>query len=82
MGSAAALTVQNNETRVEITATGPMVRTIDGMAEIINGGMAVASLAPRSAQAYYTGLLARLMGGKLHISLKPEQLSLYGTFAA
>jgi histidine phosphotransferase ChpT len=77
----AALARQNGETRIEITATGPMVRPIDGMAEIINADMAIATLAPRAAQAYYTGLLARLMGGKLHISLKPEQLSLHGSFA-
>jgi histidine phosphotransferase ChpT len=77
----ASLSQLNGETRIEITATGPMVRPIDGMEQIINGDMAIASLAPRAAQAYYTGLIARLMGGNLRISLKPEQMSLHGTFA-
>lgn len=77
----AALSQQNGATRIEVTATGPMVRPIDGMGEILNGDMAIDTLAPRAAQAYYTGLIARLMGGKLDITLKPDQLFLHGSFA-
>ncbi len=77
---AAALSQEGGVTIIKITANGPMVRPIDGMAEILNGDRAVASLAPRAAQAFYTGLIARLMGGKLQASVNPEQLLLQGLF--
>ncbi len=76
----AALRQEGGATNIEINASGPMVRPIDGMAEILNGNMPVASLAPRAAQAFYTGLIARLMGGNLQISVQPEQLLLQGAF--
>ena len=76
----AALRQEGGATNIEINASGPMVRPIDGMAEILNGNMPVASLAPRAAQAFYTGLIARLMGGNLQISVQPEQLLLQGDF--
>jgi len=77
---AAALRQEDGATNIEINASGPMVRPIDGMTEILNGNMPVASLAPRAAQAFYTGLIARLMGGNLQISVQPEQLLLQGAF--
>lgn len=77
---AAALRQEGGATNIEINASGPMVRPIDGMAEILNGNMPVASLAPRAAQAFYTGLIARLMGGNLQMSVQPEQLLLQGAF--
>ncbi len=76
----AALRQEGGTTNIAINASGPMVRPIDGMAEILNGNMAVASLAPRAAQAFYTGLIARLMGGNLQMSVQPEQLLLQGAF--
>ncbi len=76
----AALGLESGATNIEINASGPMVRPIDGMAEILNGDMPVASLAPRAAQAFYTGLIARLMGGKLQITVNPGQLLLQGAF--
>ncbi len=78
----ASLKQEGGITNIEINATGPMVRPIDGMAEILNGDVPVASLAPRAAQAFYTGLIARLMGGNLQMTVKPEQLFLQGAFSA
>lgn len=67
-------------TQIEVTADGPMVRAIGQMTEILDGETALSSLAPRAAQAYYTGLIARLMRGKLQAVIKPERLSLQGNF--
>lgn len=78
----AALAQKDGVTHIEINATGPMVRPIDGMSEILNGNTPLASLAPRAAQAYYTGLIARLMGGSLQMSAQPEQLLFQGVFRA
>lgn len=76
----AELNQESGAANIEIIATGPMVRPIDHMAEILNGDKPVASLAPRAAQAFYTGLIARLMGGKLQVAVKPEQLRFAGAF--
>lgn len=75
----AALTHEEGGATIEITVEGPMVRPIDEMAGILNGDIAVASLAPRAAQAYYTGLIARLIGGKVQVTVTPERLILRST---
>ncbi len=76
----AALTLDGATTHIDITATGPMVRPIEGMIEILRGDASLSSLAPRAAQAYYTGMIARLMRADLKAVLGSEQLSLKGSF--
>lgn len=76
----ADLTQKGGGSQIEIIAAGAMVRPIDEMAEIMDGHRALEALAPRAAQAYFTGLIARLMGGRLLADVKPGQLILHGSF--
>jgi len=76
----AALTQDGLTINIAITADGPMVRPIEGMIEILKGEASLSGLAPRAAQAYYTGLIARLMGADLQTVLGPDQLNLKGSF--
>jgi histidine phosphotransferase ChpT len=76
----ASLSIEGGTTNLDIAASGPMMRPIDGMLEILSGDTNLSGLAPRAAQAYYTGLIARLMGAELRAVLGSEQISLKGSF--
>lgn len=80
-GNLVAALIQEGEAgSIEIIADGPMLRPIDGMIDILGGETKLAGLAPRAAQAYYTGLIARMMGAKLEAFISPDQLRLKGVF--
>lgn len=76
----ASLSIEGGTKNLDIAASGPMMRPIDGMLEILSGDTNLSGLAPRAAQAYYTGLIARLMGAELRAVLGSDQLSLKGSF--
>lgn len=77
----ASLSIAGGITNLEIAANGPRIMPIEGMLEILSGDKSVSELAPRAAQAYYTGLIARLMGAELRALLGSGQLSLKSRFA-
>lgn len=76
----AALKQEQGTTQLEIVAEGAMVRPIEGMAEILNGAVKLSSLPPRAAQAYYTGLVSRYMGGSIEAAIQPGRLIFQGNF--
>lgn len=79
-GVAAALSMQGKTMRIEVAAEGPMLRPIEGLAAILAGDAELAGMAPKLVQAYYTGVIARLMKGKLTALDSPERLILQGDF--
>jgi len=77
----AILTRNSGASSIEIVAQAPMIRPIESFEEIIGGEKGLAGLAPRAAQAYYTGLIARLAGTKIGVNLTADQLSLKSIIA-
>lgn len=76
----ASLKQEGGRIQTEVTGDGAMVRPIEGLAEIINGDVALANLQPRAAQAFYTGLIARCMGGNIQARIQPERVIFQGNF--
>ncbi|HAK61719.1 MAG: histidine phosphotransferase family protein [Pseudomonadota bacterium] len=77
----AFLSQQEKRVKIRITAEGSMLRPLESMAEILEGEIALAGLAPRLVQAYFTGMIARFMNGKLLAEIGPERIILHGNFA-
>lgn len=78
---AASLSLRGKSVNIGITAEGPMLRPLEGMAEILDGEIVLAGLAPRLVQAYFTGMIARFMNGRLLTDISPERIILHGDFA-
>lgn len=77
---AASLTQTGNMVNIRITAKGSMLRPLDGMPEILEGKIGLSGMAPRMVHAYFTGMIARFMNGKLLSDIGPERIILYGDF--
>lgn len=76
-GAVTAILARNSgASSMEIIAQAPMVRPIEAFEEILSGEKGLAGLVPRAAQAYFTGLIARLSGTKIGVNLTSDQLSL------
>lgn len=67
--------------RLDVLAEGPMLKPMEQLAQIVDGEVALAGLAPRAAQAFYTGLISRCMGGRIEIGVAAQTLTLHGVFA-
>lgn len=78
----ADLSVEGATSQIKVLADGPMLKPMAQMVEIVNGDAPLAGLAPRAAQAYYAGLIARCLGGRIEITMHGQQLVIAGVFTS
>lgn len=78
----AALRVDVGRVTLDVQAQGAMLMPMQHLAQILGGDVALQGLAPRAAQAYYTGLIGRCMGGRLEIAVLEQRISLSGVFVS
>lgn len=77
----ASLSQQGNRVTIKVTAEGSMLRPLENMTEILDGKTALSGMAPRLVQAYFTGMIARFMNGRLLADIRSERIILLGDFA-
>jgi len=76
----AAMREQAGSTIIEVQAEGPMMKPMDQLHEIISGTVELGGLAPRAAQAYYTGLISRCLEGNMLLTVSDKTLIIRDSF--